>query len=384
MRVLFTAGGTGGHIFPIIAVKREIDNLLAKIRENLPPDYPEELFENEYRFIGGNIGSKKEFLEKENIFTKEINAPKWRRYFDLQNFIDILKAPICLLQALFWVWYFMPDIIFSKGGPGSFFVVFAGWFYGIPVILHESDSVLSKTNKFSLPFAKRVAISFKETENFIKNKKKVFFTGHPVRQELQNGSIERAREDFKIKSTQRKIILVMGGSQGAQQINYVIIDAIFKYIKEFEIIHICGENNFRELDLLIRALLDEVEREYYHLYPFLEEEKLKNAYAIADLVISRGGAGALFEIAAVQKPSIIIPLSGSASDHQELNAQIFGDMGCGLVIEKDNVFPNIVFSAVKEILGDEERQKFYIENCKKFYIKESAVLIAREIILFAQ
>lgn len=384
MRILFTAGGTGGHIFPIVAVKREIDNLLAKIRENLPPNYPEEILRNEYKFIGGNIGSKKETLEKENIFTKEINAPKWRRYFDVQNFIDILKAPICLFQALFWVWYFMPDVIFSKGGPGSFFVVLAGWLYGIPVILHESDSVLSKTNKLSLFFAKKIAISFNETESFIKNKKKVFFTGHPVRQELENGSKERAREDFKIKSTQRKIILFMGGSQGAQQVNYVLIDAIFKYIKEFEIIHICGEDNFREIDLLTRALLKEDEREYYHLYPFLEEEKLKNAYAIADLIISRGGAGALFEIAAVKKPSIIIPLAGSASDHQELNAQIFGDMGCGLVIGKNNVFPNIVFSAVKEILEDEERQKFYIENCKKFYIKESAILIAKEIILSAQ
>lgn len=384
MRILFTAGGTGGHIFPIVAVKREIDNLLAKIRENLPPDYPEEILRNEYKFIGGNIGSKKETLEKENIFTKEINAPKWRRYFDVQNFIDILKAPICLFQALFWVWYFMPDVIFSKGGPGSFFVVLAGWLYGIPVILHESDSVLSKTNKLSLFFAKKIAISFNETKSFIKNKKKVFFTGHPVRQELENGSKERAGEDFKIKSTQRKIILFMGGSQGAQQVNYVLIDAIFKYIKEFEIIHICGEDNFREIDLLTRALLKEDEREYYHLYPFLEEEKLKNAYAIADLIISRGGAGALFEIAAVRKPSIIIPLAGSASDHQELNAQIFGDMGCGLVIGKNNVFPNIVFSAVKEILEDEERQKFYIENCKKFYIKESAILIAKEIILSAQ
>jgi UDP-N-acetylglucosamine--N-acetylmuramyl-(pentapeptide) pyrophosphoryl-undecaprenol N-acetylglucosamine transferase len=378
MRILFTAGGTGGHVFPIIAIKREIDRLVATLKENNPNIFDNELFEKEYFFVGGMIGSKKEFLEKENIKTKEIIAPKWRRYFDFKNFIDILKAPIALIHALFLVWQIMPDVIFSKGGPGSFFIVIAGWFYGIPVILHESDSTLSKTNKLSLPFSKKIALSFEETQNFIKNKNKILITGHPVRQFLMNGSRERAKEDFDLDG-KREIILVMGGSQGAQQINYVIIDAIFKYLNEYEIIHISGENNFQELYLLTKALLDEELQKYYHLFPMLEEEKLKNAYAAADIIVSRAGAGALFEIAAVKKPSVIIPLEGSASDHQTLNAQIFGEVGCGVVIEKQNATPNVVFNTIKDILEDKERQKQFIENCKKFYKSDAGIKIAKEI-----
>lgn len=379
MRILFTAGGTGGHIFPIVAIKREIDNVISKLREISPENFSNEIFDREYYFLGGNIGGRKEALEKENILVKEIPAPKWRRYFDFQNFIDILKAPIVLIKCIFLVWQIMPDLIFSKGGPGSFFVVLVGWFYGIPVILHESDSVLSKTNKLSLPFAKKIFLSFEETQEFIKNKKKILVTGHPVRQFLREGSKERAKEDFSLKGG-RKVILVMGGSQGAQQINYILIDKIFKYIEEYEIIHICGEENFREINLLTKALLNENQKEYYHLYPTLSEEKLKNAYAIADLIISRAGAGALFEIAAVQKPSIIIPLFGSASNHQELNAQIFSNKECGLVIEKQNVLPNVVLNAVKEVIQDEETRKRFIGGCKKFYREDSAILIAKEII----
>ncbi len=174
----------------------------------------------------------------------------------------------------------------------------------------------------------------------------------------------------------------MGGSQGAQQINFLLIDAIFKYIEKYEIIHVCGEKNFRELNLLTRALLNDNQRNFYHLYPFLDEEKLKHAYAAANLIISRGGAGAIFEIAAVKKPSIILPLEGSASDHQSLNAKEFYDKGCCVLIEKVNATPNLVYLNAEQILEKRLKAQEMIKACEKFAKLDAARKVA-ELVLSA-
>lgn len=380
MRILFTGGGTGGHIFPIIAVKREIDKIL-KDCEDLDKTIPSRILEGEYMFVGGGLGNKKAILEREKIRTKEIVALKWRRYLSAQNFLDILKAPFVLFQSLLSVWLFMPDAIFSKGGPSSFFVVFVGWLYRIPVITHESDSIPGLTNKVSFPFSKRVAISFKESLSLFP-KKKTIVTGHPVRQMLTEGSKERAKDFFKL-SGKRKVILITGGSQGAQQINLVFIDAIYKYIEKYEIIHICGEANFKEVSLLTKGLLKKEQTNFYHLYPSLEEENLKDAYAAADIIISRAGAGAIFEIAAIKKPSILIPLEGSASDHQDSNAQIFGENQCSIIIESQNVSPNVVFLTIKDTLDDDEKIEELIQACAKFAPKNAAREAAKLVIEMA-
>ncbi|MDD5551723.1 MAG: UDP-N-acetylglucosamine--N-acetylmuramyl-(pentapeptide) pyrophosphoryl-undecaprenol N-acetylglucosamine transferase [Candidatus Pacebacteria bacterium] len=378
MRVLFTSGNTGGHLYPILAVKRELDKCLNFLETKYGKILPKEFLTRDYLFLGGDLKGKETMLQEEDIETKKIISIKWRRYFSFQNFLDVLKTPFSFLQASFLIWSFMPDIVFSKGGPGSFAVVIASWLYRIPVVIHESDSVPGKTNKFSAPFAKKITVSFKGG-NAIFKKNKVVFTGHPVRQMLTNGSKERAKEMFNLTG-ERKVILIMGGSQGAQQINLVFLDAFYKYIKDYEIIHICGQKNFKETNLLTSALLKKEQKKFYHLYPSLGEDKIKEAYAITDLVISRAGAGSLFEIAALKKPNIIIPLENSAGDHQQLNAQIFGEKGCGIVIEAQNISPNIVYITAKDLLEREEQTKKIINACKKFYKPDAAQKIAETII----
>ncbi len=373
MRILLTAGTTGGHIFPALAVKKEIVKILKSFSEKSKNPNPE-LSTVDFLFLGSGTKETKNQLLKEDIRSKEIFALKWRRYFSLKNFIDILKVPFAFFQIAFYVWQFMPDVIFSKGGPGCLLVVIVGWLYRIPIVIHESDTIPGKTNQQSARFSKKIAISFEKTKNFFKNKE-TFYTGNPIRKEILFGSSERAKEIFKL-SGERKVILVMGGSQGAQQINFVLIDAIFKYIQKYEIIHICGENNFKELNLLTRALLDDNQKRFYHLYPFLDEEKLKHAYAAANLIISRGGAGAIFEIAAVRKPSIILPLEGSASDHQSLNAKEFNDGGCCVLIEKDNATPNLVYLNAEQILEKKLKAQEMIKACEKFAKLNAAERVA--------
>lgn len=379
MRILFTGGGTGGHIFPIIAVKKGIIDLLKSFIE-ITKKSPPEFLNVEFQFIGGSKEGKK-ILENEGIRVKEIISPKWRRYFSFKNFTDILKAPIAFLQAAVYVWQFMPDVIFSKGGPGSLWVVIVGWLYRIPIISHESDSFPGKTNKIAFFFSSKIVLSFEETKKFLpKNKiNKIVVTGNPIRPSILLGSIERAKEIFNL-SGRRKVILIMGGSQGAQQINLVFIDIIFKYIEKYEIIHISGERNFKEINLLTRGLLTKDQKKFYHLYPFLEEEKLKHAYAITSLIISRAGSGSIFEIAAVKKPSIIIPLSGAAGNHQSLNAKIFANSGCAVVIENLNITPNLVYSNAEQIIKNKKKSQEMTEACKKFAKLDAAEKIAELII----
>lgn len=365
MRILFTGGGSGGHIFPIIAVKREIDNLV-------PKDIGSSLF----RFIGGKT-QEKESLSKENISFQKIIAVKWRRYFSFKNFLDVLKFPFSFLQALFYVWLFMPDLIFSKGGPGSLSVVLAGWLYQIPVVIHESDSVPGLTNKFSSPAARKIAISFKESEEFFSKRyrKKLVLTGNPIRQKLFYGSKEKAIKNFNLTG-QRKIILIMGGSQGSDQINSLFLDVILKYIERYEIIHICGSNNFKDINLFTMGALENEQKNFYHLYPSLNEEQLADAYQASDFVISRAGAGAIFELAALEKPSILIPLQSGAQEHQIKNAQYFREAGATITIEGCNLTPNFVFEKVNQILENKKLIQEMQNGCKKFATPDAAKKVA--------
>jgi UDP-N-acetylglucosamine--N-acetylmuramyl-(pentapeptide) pyrophosphoryl-undecaprenol N-acetylglucosamine transferase len=331
----------------------------------------------EFQFIGGKI-MEKGVLQKEKIETKKIIVSKWRRYFSFKNFVDILKFPISFLQAIIYVWLFMPDAVFSKGGPGSLPIVIVGWLYQIPVVIHESDSIPGSANKFSSPFARKIAISFKESKRFFskKRRKKLVLTGNPIRQKLLFGSRENASKFFNLMGG-KKVILIIGGSQGAREINMVFIDVIYKYIEKYEIIHICGPKNFKETNLLTRGILREEQKRFYHLYPYLDEEKLSDAYMVADMVVSRAGAGTIFEIAAIERPSVIIPLRGGAQDHQAKNAQYFARDGAATVIEETNITPNFVFGRISQVIESEKVSQQMKEACGKFAKPDAAKNIAK-------
>jgi len=382
MRIVLTGGKTGGHIFPLVATKREMEEILKILSQKYERE--RKLLEPKFYFVGAKLKDReKKILEEEKIEVKKIISFKWRTYFSFKNFVDIFKFPISLFQSLFHLWKIMPDVILSKGGPGSFAIVLAGWIYRVPIIIHESDIVPGLTNKLSSIFCQKIAISFDKTKEFFKRKKKkIVLTGHPIRQELLSLSKEKAKKLFKITG-ERKVILIMGGSQGAQQINELIIDAIFKYIEKYEIIHICGPKNFPQLRLTIRGILREDQQKFYHLFPFLDEKKLALAYSIADIIVARGGAGTLFEIAAVQKPAIIIPLSIARKKHQSQNADYFFEKGAVVVIEGDNVTPNFLFAKIDQILEDEKKMEEMKEACKKLAKKTAAFDLAKEVLYTA-
>lgn len=373
MRILLTGGGSGGHIFPLVAVTREL-RMLAKERGILILEF----------FYVGPDNFGREILEKEGIEIRPIMAGKLRRYASVLNIIDIIKLPFSLIQTLWTVWQIMPDVVFSKGGYGSFSVVLSCWLYFIPVLIHDSDSVPGLANRVLSKFARRIGISFASTAKFFPDKKTAF-VGNPVRKEILNGSAEAAVQTFRLIS-KKPVVLVMAGSQGAQLVNDIILEILPQLLVRAQIIHQTGQKNYEqvraEADVVTKNILPEF-KDNYHPKSFLNEEEYAQALKISSLIIARSGSS-IFEIAASAKPSILIPLSSSASDHQKYNAYEYAKTGAAVVIEETNLTPNLFIDKILRLLEEPDKLMEMGEMGKSFYKSDAARKIAEELVKLAE
>lgn len=369
MRILFTGGGTGGHLFPIVAVSRELKKL------QTPDASPIEML-----FVGPkSIGN--EALVNEGIEIKNIQAGKLRRYFSGHNFLDFFRVIIGFFQSLWIVFTYVPNVIFSKGGFGSVPAVLVAWLYWIPVLIHESDSTPGLSVRLTAKLCKRIAISFPGTAEYFPAKKTALL-GNPVRAEILTGTKEQGKTIFQL-SGQKPIILILGGSQGAKSINDIILVVLSGLLEKYEIIHQCGEENFEEIKTLIGAP-PAGGPAGYHLYPFLNEEQLRAAYASADLVISRAGAGSIFEIAACGKPSVLIPLPHSAQDHQKQNAFDYAKTGATLVVQQENLTPNFLKDRIFALLENPDLLAKMSLAARSFAKPDADKQIAQELLNIAK
>jgi len=368
MKILFTGGGTAGHIFPIIAIVREI-------RRN----YPYGGFE--FYYIGPKDKFAANLFSQEGIEVKTILAGKIRRYFSFKNIIDIFKLPIGFLQAFYQIFVISPDVIFSKGGYGSIAASISGWTLMVPIFLHESDISPGLANRVVGKFALEIFISFpvQKTEYF--PAKKMLSVGNPLRKEILEGSKEEARKLFKL-TEERPIILILGGSQGAQRINDTLLTILPEILRNFEIIHQTGQRNFEQVKNEAEVVITKDFKKYYHPFPFLNEEELSHAYQAADLIISRAGAGSIFEIAAIGKPVILVPLPEAAQNHQVKNAYVFAENGAALVIEEANFTSHFVLERIKYLFSQPEKLKEMAQRAKEFSRPEAAKIIAEYIVAY--
>jgi len=369
MRILLTGSGGGGHLIPLIAVVKELKKLASELN----------LIDLEYLYVGPKIETdfSRQLLSIEGIKIKTIVAFKLRRYFSIHNFIDIVKIPIGLIQSLLILFFYMPNVVFSKGGYGTIPVVIASWLYLIPIVIHESDLISGKANMFTSRFAKKIMVSFSRSLKYFPPSKTAL-AGNPVRLDLTTGSKENGRKYFQINS-QKPVILVMGGSTGAVMINDIVVNSLAELTRKYEIIHLTGENNYQKIIKEIEVEIPEDLREFYHPYPSIVEE-MKDALAVTDLVISRSGASAIFEIALLGKPSILIPIENSANDHQRENAYEFEKFGGTKVLEEGNLTTHILISSINNILDNQAISSDMGQAARSFATPDSAKIIAIEIL----
>lgn len=372
MRIVFTGGGTGGHLYPLLAV---IDSVQEQRKENLECAYlgPWSPFEWEFK--------------KRKVSIRRIVGSKLRRYFALQNFLDVFKLPFSILQALYHLYVVMPDAVFSKGGPGAFPVVLSAWWYRIPVLIHESDSVPGLTNRFSAIFAKRIGISFAgAAESF--PKRKVAFVGNPVRTDLLKNRVERDGTKTELGfDSKLPLLFVIGGSQGSKRINSFIIENLNNLLPVVQIYHQVGTANLEEVRELSNSVLKSVSGDIWSRYrfvPYLEGQELLKAYCAADIVISRAGSGAIYEVASFGRPSIFIPLRDAANDHQRENAFEYAKTGAAMVLEEGNQTIHLFLRMIDSVLKNPETRAKMEESAKLFYRSDSAEMLAKELLILGE
>jgi len=343
----------------------------------------------EFMFIGPDSDFNKA-ISSAGIEVRIIKAGKLRRYFSLENFTDVFKIIFGAIQSLYFIYKFQPDAVFSKGGFASVPSVIASWLLKIPVFSHESDIVPGLANKIISRFAKKIFISFKDTEKYFPGRKTVW-TGSPIRKDILEGDKNKAREIFDLKEN-IPTVLIFGGSQGARKINEIVLKTLPAILEKYQVIHICGMKNYEE----IKNAFDKTElnsevselssvlslaNKRYKLYPYLGD-KLKDAFALCDVIISRAGANSLFEIIALEKPSIIIPLPTSANNHQYHNAEFFAKKGMITLIKEENLTENILTEELSKLLQENNYRDSIIEKTKEYNRnrKNAAKIIAEEII----
>ncbi len=348
MKILFTGGGTGGHFYPIIAIAEAINKKVEEkkiLAPNLyymaPSKYnPRALFDNEIEYI-------------------HVPSGKIRRYFSILNFLDIFKTIYGVILATIKVYNLYPDVVFGKGGYASFPALFAARILKIPVVIHESDSGPGRVNSWAAKFAEKIAISYPDAFlEFIKNDKsgklkdKIAFTGNPVRKDIIEPLSNGAREFLNLEE-KTPIILIMGGSQGSQNINDVIIDSLGDLVNKYQIIHQTGRRNFQSVSETAKIVLkDNINAYRYHPFDYLNDLAIRMSAGVSDLIISRAGSS-IFEISIWGLPSIIIPLPKEISHDQIKNAFAYAHSGACVVMEEYNLSSHILISEIDRILNNQ-------------------------------
>ncbi len=369
MKIVFTGGGTGGHFYPIIAVAEEI-NKLADERNLLQP---------KMYFISSTPYDHKMLFENEITF-KKAYAGKLRRYLSIKNFFDMFKTGWGIVQATLQLFFLYPDVVFSKGGYASFPTTVAAKILRIPVFIHESDAVPGKANLWASKFAKRIAISYPSASQYFKD---AVFTGTPVRKEIQHPAREGGHEFLNL-SHKIPTLLILGGSQGAQAINDVLLSALPNLLQKYQIVHQAGEKNIEEVIQTTDLILENHPyKNRYKPFGYLNNLALRMSAGIADLVISRAGSTSIFEIASWEKPAIVVPLPTSAEDHQRKNAFAYSREKAAVVLEQANLTPHLLESEIDRILESDDLKKQMVEGAKKFKKPNAAREIAEELISVA-
>jgi UDP-N-acetylglucosamine--N-acetylmuramyl-(pentapeptide) pyrophosphoryl-undecaprenol N-acetylglucosamine transferase len=366
MKILFTGGQTGGHFYPIIAV---IEAIKDYTREN-------KMLEPNFYFMAPDPYNKKVLFDQQIRYIP-VPAGKMRKYFSVMNFFDLFKTGFGIIKAVWKIFWIYPDVIFGKGGYGSFPALFAARILGIPVIIHESDTAPGRVNMWASKFARRIAISYPDAAEYF-DKGKVAWTGNPVRKEIAHIAKEGAAE-FLDLSPDLKTIFILGGSQGAQIINDVIIDSLPRLIQNYQIIHQTGKNNYKEVKETTDMILKD--SPHYHRYKqfeYLDDLAMRMSAGAADLIISRAGS-TIFEIAMWQIPTILIPITVSNNNHQRKNAYNYARSGAAIVVEEANLSDDLLISEIDRILNNSTIQEKMKAGAEIFSKPEAAKTIATEI-----
>ena len=361
MKAVGAGGGTGGHVYPAIAIAN-------KIKEHNP--------DCEILFVGTKNGIESEIVPKAGFELKTVTVQGFKRKIDLDNIKRVFKLCKGLEQSRRIVKKYKPDIVIGTGGYVSGPVLFNAAMNKRVTIVHEQNSFPGVTNKILSKVATKVLTSFEDSHKRFPeaSQDKLVLTGNPVRKEILNSRKFIARKNLGI-SEDKKMVLCYGGSGGSEEINDAMRLVIENMVKEdVAFIFATGKVYYDEF---IETIKDIELKPYQRVMPYLDN--MADGLAASDIVIGSAGAISLAEITALGKPSIIIPKAYTAENHQEYNAKSIESQGAGIAILEKDLTPQSLNEAVFKLLGDKELLIDMANNAKKIGKPEAIDLIYNEI-----
>ncbi|HLC38551.1 MAG TPA: undecaprenyldiphospho-muramoylpentapeptide beta-N-acetylglucosaminyltransferase [Patescibacteria group bacterium] len=360
-KIVLTGGGTAGHIRPTLSVADEIKKIDPEI---------------EFIYIGLKSGMEAKIVSGTDFKFYGIHAGKIKRYWSGSNFLTPLVVILGFFESLSILLREKPQAIFAKGGYVTVPVAMAGWFLKIPILIHESDSVMGLSNKFLSRLAKKVATVFPASSYSKKIQPKIIWSGLPIKKEILNLQKNKAYQIFGL-SDQIPITLVFGGSQGSFRINELILKNLKKLLSITQILHFTGVEDFERVNQKRKRLATEL-KERYQIFDFSEE--IYYGLKAANLVIARAGASSLSEISAFGKASIIIPLPTSAANHQVSNAEIYREAKAAVVLKEENLSANSFLKKVQSLISRPFLLEQLGKNANSLYKANAATTIAKNVL----
>lgn len=374
MTIAFTGGGTGGHFYPIIAIAEAIADI---VREK-------HLVEPKLYYMAPTSFDEKALFEN-GITYIHIPAGKLRRYASLQNVTDMFLTLAGTIKAVFTLFRLYPDVVVGKGGYGSIPTILAARLLGIPVVIHESDAKPGRASLLAAKFAVKIAVSYDSAAAYFPTnvQNKIARTGIPIRKALMRVETEGARQYLGLEQ-EIPTVFILGGSQGATSINEIVVSALLDLVSFANIIHQTGQANFKDVQTISQVVLTKnAHADRYHPINYLNETSLQRATGVANVIVSRAGAGSIAEISLWKKPAILIPISESISHDQRTNAYAYARTGAAIVLEEENLTPHLLVSEIKRIIDNLELSKKMGASAEGFTDPDAARILASEVLAIA-
>lgn len=358
LKVIIAGGGTGGHIFPAVAIGHALKRLNA---------------ETELLFVGAIGKMEMEKVPQEGFEIVGLDIAGFNRSNMLKNLLLPIKIIKSYMKARSILKSFQPDVVVGVGGYASFPMLNAAQGKGIPTLIQEQNSFAGKSNKILAKKASAICVAYDGMERFFA-KEKIVKTGNPVRDKITASTVSKTEgvKQFGLKEN-KKIVLIVGGSLGAKAINEAIEEGLDILLREdVQIIWQTGKLYYEQAKQKAESFKDRVK-----VFAFIKE--MDCAYAAADIVISRAGALAISELCIVAKPVVFVPYPFAAEDHQTSNAMSLVEKEAALMVKNEHAQTELV-KEVKQLLANNKLQDVMIKNLKALAVKDADVRIANKVI----
>ncbi len=361
MKAVFTAGGTGGHLYPALAVAEAVQGQLGA--ENI-------------LFIGSSDGIESREVPEAGFAFKGLETiayPEKPNHKTLRSLWASVRATTDARKILS---EFQPDVVFSSGGYPSIPVVAAARLSKVPIVLHERNSVPGRTNRFASRFADRVFLGFSSARPFFPKRGHLRLSGNPLRSQVLSGSRTRALRQFRLDE-ERKTVLVLGGSQGAHSINEAIVD-VLGYFEEREDVQFLIQSGQRDHEWMVERCREQKVKSWVRRFI----PNMGDAYEVADLVVSRAGAMTIAELTATGLPSILIPNPKATNDYEMQNAEQMREAGAAVLLEDRFLGGKGLFEQITQMLEDPTELRKMAMNARSVARPDATETIAAAIMQF--